>query len=99
MPIKRSISLAFPFRPLFWNGPHCGVPQGEQIRGFGFLHDGSIDTILNFLFAPNFGTGELQPILSPSVSGAIDNSQGIRLDAAGLHERDAPEAFVDLMDS
>jgi DNA-binding beta-propeller fold protein YncE len=27
---------------------------GEQIRGFGFLHDGSVDTVLRFLNAPVF---------------------------------------------
>jgi DNA-binding beta-propeller fold protein YncE/mono/diheme cytochrome c family protein len=27
---------------------------GPQIRGFGYLHDGSIDTVLNFLRAPVF---------------------------------------------
>ena len=27
---------------------------GDQVRGFGFLHDGSIDTIENFLTAPVF---------------------------------------------
>jgi DNA-binding beta-propeller fold protein YncE len=32
---------------------------GDQVRGFGFLHDGSVDTIFTFLNAPafNFGSG------------------------------------------
>jgi hypothetical protein len=32
---------------------------GDQVRGFGFLHDGSVDTVNNFLTAAvfNFGTG------------------------------------------
>lgn len=29
-------------------------PQGDQIRGFGFLHDGSIDTVFRFLRATVF---------------------------------------------
>ncbi|MCK6555045.1 hypothetical protein L6Q96_10770 [Candidatus Binatia bacterium] len=29
-------------------------PQGDQIRGFGFLHDGSIDTVFRFLRASVF---------------------------------------------
>ncbi len=40
-------------------GPHTG----EQVRGFGLLHDGSVDTILSFLQAPVFnltGDQELQ---------------------------------------
>jgi DNA-binding beta-propeller fold protein YncE len=28
--------------------------KGEQVRGFGFAHDGSVDTIINFLHAPAF---------------------------------------------
>ncbi len=31
--------------------------QGDQIRGFGFLHDGSLDTIETFLSAGVFNTG------------------------------------------
>ncbi len=31
-----------------------GAFRGAQIRGFGFLHDGSIDTVANFLSSPVF---------------------------------------------
>jgi hypothetical protein len=31
-----------------------GVHLGPQVRGFGFLHDGAVDTVFNFLAAPNF---------------------------------------------
>jgi DNA-binding beta-propeller fold protein YncE len=34
--------------------------QGEQIRGFGFLHDGSIDTVGRFLHATVFGLNDTQ---------------------------------------
>ncbi|MCH7598634.1 MAG: hypothetical protein IH973_02680 [Myxococcales bacterium] len=27
---------------------------GEQVRGFGYLHDGSVDTVINFLSSPVF---------------------------------------------
>jgi hypothetical protein len=94
--------FGMPFSPVFLNGPTFGVNQGEQIRGFGYIHDGSIesiDRISNFLFAPNFGTGEVQPILPPFVGGAIDNPQGIKLDANGIHERDALEAFIFAMET
>ena len=32
--------------------------HGEQVRGFGFLHDGSIATVLDFLHATVFGLSE-----------------------------------------
>ncbi|MGH7290699.1 MAG: hypothetical protein ACREJT_05790, partial [Myxococcota bacterium] len=35
-------------------------PQGDQIRGFGFMHDGSIDTLFSFLHATVFALSELQ---------------------------------------
>jgi hypothetical protein len=37
-------------------GPH----EGDQVRGFGFLHDGSIDTVKNFLEAPVFSLNNAQ---------------------------------------
>ena len=32
----------------FFNGGDNGL-KGDQIRGFGFLHDGSVDTVFRFL--------------------------------------------------
>jgi hypothetical protein len=81
------------------NGPRFGVPQGEQIRGYGFTHDGGFDMLSNFLFAANFGTGEVQPTLPPLIGGPINNPEGIKLDSAGIHERNALEAFILAMDS
>jgi YVTN family beta-propeller protein len=46
------------------NVPFVNLPfeafqhQGEQVRGFGFLHDGSIATIFDFLHASVFSTSE-----------------------------------------
>jgi hypothetical protein len=41
-----------------------GVPgeanTGEQVRGFGFLHDGSVDTVRNFTEAPVFNLNATQ---------------------------------------
>ncbi len=31
-----------------------GIHLGPQVRGSGFLHDGAVDTLFNFLSAPNF---------------------------------------------
>jgi DNA-binding beta-propeller fold protein YncE len=88
-----------PASPIFLPGPRFGVPQGEQIRGFGFLHDGGMDTMFDFFFATNFGTGEVQTPLPPLIGGPINNPDGIKTDAHGLHEREALEAFVFAMDS
>jgi cytochrome c peroxidase len=45
----------------FFNGGN-NAHQGDQIRGFGFLHDGSTDTLLRFLNASlfNFPGGDAQ---------------------------------------
>jgi DNA-binding beta-propeller fold protein YncE len=37
-------------------GPH----EGDQVRGFGFLHDGSVDTMKHFLEAPVFSLNNAQ---------------------------------------
>jgi DNA-binding beta-propeller fold protein YncE len=40
----------------FFNGGDNGF-KGDQIRGFGFLHDGSVDTMFRFLQATVFNNG------------------------------------------
>jgi hypothetical protein len=37
-----------------------GGNTGQQVRGFGFLHDGSVDTVNNFLTAPVFSLNPAQ---------------------------------------
>jgi len=37
-----------------------GGNTGQQVRGFGFLHDGSVDTVNNFLSAPVFSLNPAQ---------------------------------------
>jgi len=91
--------FGFPNTPVYLNGPLFGVQQGEQIRGFGFGHDGSFDTMMNFNFAPNFGTGDVKTQFPPAFGPPITNPQGIRMDATGNHEREALEAFMLAMDS
>lgn len=44
--------FGFPGVPALPGGSHAF--QGDQIRGFGFLHDGSVDTIFRFLTATVF---------------------------------------------
>jgi DNA-binding beta-propeller fold protein YncE len=91
--------FGMPLNPVMLMGPHFGVHQGEQIRGFGFTHDGGFDTLFSFLFSANFGTGEVQPPFPPLIGGPVDNPEGIKLDANGIQERKALEAFMLAMDT
>jgi hypothetical protein len=50
----------FGFPDVSFIGPGDHSHQGEQIRGFGFLHDGSIDTIRRFLGATVFVMNQTQ---------------------------------------
>jgi DNA-binding beta-propeller fold protein YncE len=63
--------FGFPGMP-FFTSPDTGQ-TGDQIRGFGYLHDGSIDTLFHFvstvLFAP-----------TPEVGFPVDNPDGTRRD-------------------
>ena len=60
--------------------------QGEQIRGVGFMHDGSMDTIFRFL------TGR---VFRPAFAGAV----GFLPDEDGDRQRRDVEAFVLAFDS
>jgi hypothetical protein len=91
--------FGMPLNPVMLQGPRFGIHQGEQIRGFGFTHDGGFDMLSNFLFSANFGTGEVQPPFPPLIGGPVNNPEGIKLDANGIHERDALEAFMLAIDS
>jgi hypothetical protein len=44
--------FGFPSSPGLVDGPF--THQGDQVRGFGFLHDGSIDTVFRFLSSSVF---------------------------------------------
>ena len=61
-------------------------PQGDQIRGFGFLHDGSVDTVFRFMSTVGFAA-------SPA------NPGGFPMTAAGNILRRNVEAFVLAYDS
>jgi DNA-binding beta-propeller fold protein YncE len=65
--------------------------QGDQVRGFGFLHDGSVDTTFRFHGANLFVQ---RPLDSP-----FPNPGGITTDAAGVLLRRQLEAFMMAMDS
>jgi hypothetical protein len=62
-----------------------GAPTGDQVRGFGFFHDGSLDTVDHFLGAALFSAAVFP--------------EGFTLDATGESQRRAVESFVFAFDS
>ena len=65
--------------------------KGDQVRGFGFLHDGSVDTVFRFHGANVFTQrGPESPFPNPG---------GITPDGAGILLRRQLEAFMMAMDS
>jgi len=62
------------------------VFRGDQIRGFGFTHDGSVDTVFRFLTREGFNRGP-------------GNAGGFTVDAAGDARRRQVEQFVLAFDS
>ena len=64
--------------------------KGDQVRGFGFLHDGSIDTLFRFHTARVFikrPAGTISPV-DPG------NPDGFTLDVTGVTEQRAMEQFM-----
>lgn len=83
--------FGFPVSPIWLPSPGQGLFRGEQIRGWGFAHDGSFDTTLTFSFAPNFGKGLADPaepltIFPPFLGVQINNPEGISATAFATHE-------------
>ena len=60
--------------------------KGDQIRGFGFLHDGSVDTMYRFFGATVF---TIRPTTDP-----LPNPFGITRDGAGIALRRNIEQFI-----
>ncbi len=69
----------------FFNALNTGA-QGDQIRGFGFLHDGSVDSVFRFLNATVFNRSGTNP-------------GGFAPGATGVQERRDMEAFMLAFDS
>lgn len=55
-----------------------GPPTGDQVRGFGYLHDGSVDTVFSFLHAGvfNFPGGDVQRRQVENFVLAFDSNLG-----------------------
>ena len=75
----------------FFNSGNNG-PQGPQVRGFGFLHDGSVDTVFRFHNASVFN--QTNPGGIP-----IGNPGGFLNGAAGDPQRRQVEQFMLAFDS
>jgi DNA-binding beta-propeller fold protein YncE len=71
-------------------GPHAAT--GEQVRGFGFLHDGSIDTIFRFLGANVFSLSNQEQRDLEALMMVFDTDlapivgQSVTIDAASTAE-------------
>jgi hypothetical protein len=70
--------------------------QGDQVRGFGFLHDGSFDTV--FRFMRGMGFSPFEGIIIPEGTFP-DNPDGIEDTPAGDRIRRDIEAFLLAFDS
>jgi DNA-binding beta-propeller fold protein YncE len=96
--------FGFPVAPIWLPSPGQGVFRGEQVRGFGFAHDGSFDTTLTFSFAPNFGKGLADPsepvtIFPPFLGIQINNPEGLSAHPAGLPIHEALDDYMMVFES
>jgi len=67
----------------FFNGTGSGAPTsahlGDQVRGFGFLHDGSTDTLFRFLHATVFNNNNTLQAGFNGPNGGNNNRQSVEL--------------------
>lgn len=80
--------FGMPDMPFFDQNPGDNAHQGDQVRGTGFLHDGSTSTIFQFLKASVFSNNA---ILNAGFDGVGSSSQD--------HQRERVEAFMLAFDS
>lgn len=98
MPPTWRLPLDSPVTPLlsFLPAPlNDDSPQGDQIRGFGFTHDGSVDTLFRFFSANVFAQRPAQQ----TPDNPFPNPGGIPANADGMKLRRQLEAFVLAFDS
>ena len=72
---------------------HTKEHQGDQIRGFGFLHDGATDQLLNFLKGGVFDNGEI------GCPEGADERYGCHFNAGeiGIPDEETRQGLVDYM--
>ena len=68
--------FGLPDRPLFLPST-TSAHQGDQIRGFGFLHDGATDRLFNFLQGAVFDNGEAACPPGVDASHGCNNNFGV----------------------
>ncbi|HXJ19359.1 MAG TPA: hypothetical protein VMT03_03930 [Polyangia bacterium] len=73
--------------------------QGDQVRGFGFLHDGSVDTVFRFHGSTVFAQTETNPGGFPVASATDDPATAEQKVLANIEERRQVEAFMMAFDS
>ena len=91
--------FGFPDSPVTLPSPGQGIFRGEQIRGYGFAHDGGFDTTLTFSHAPNFGKGLADPneplqIFPPFAGIQINNPEGLSALPSGEHIHEALDDYL-----
>lgn len=91
--------FGFAFSPAILPGPGTDLDRGEQIRGFGFTHDGSFDTTFTFGFVPNFGTGDVQTLFPPFLGVSIINPEGLPFTPEGFAQRQAIDDYMMVFES
>ncbi len=104
--------IAPPGSLVFFTLPNTPLPdeKEEQVRGFGFLHDGSVDTVFRFVSGsvflqrppnPNLGIDPRTPdeLLDPDTGKDPGNVNVLPLTLEGIKKRQALEAFLLAFDS
>lgn len=72
---------------------HTRQHQGDQIRGFGFLHDGATDQLLNFLKGGVFDNGEMPCPKGLTNAHGCETNQG----RIGIPDERTRQELVDYM--
>lgn len=72
---------------------HTKEHQGDQIRGFGFLHDGATDQLVNFLRGGVFDNGEEDCPAGISTAHGCEFNQGF----VGIPDEETREGLVDYL--
>ena len=72
---------------------HTKVHQGDQIRGFGFLHDGATDQLINFLRGGVFDDGESPCPIGMSSAHGCETNQGF----VGIPDEPTRQGLVDYL--
>jgi hypothetical protein len=90
-PSRLSTSLPPPYNDVAF--------QGDQVRGFGFLHDGSIDTVFRFHGATVFARSATNPGGFPLITDPDDADKAQQELDANLTGRRQVEAFMMAFDS